>query len=129
MLQRKKNMKRIRIGLKFKGKKIEVEAKRLSKLEMVFGLMFKRREKARALFFNWKNIRIHSCFVFFPFVALWLDTENNVVDMKLVKPFKLGLSSRKSCRRLLEIPLNESYREIVSILVGGKHLKRINSMI
>lgn len=95
------------------------EVKKLSKLGMMKGLMFCRREKAEALLFDKKNIKIHSLFVFFPFLAVWLDDKNEIICKKIVRPFKLFVPSGKSSFKLLEIPMNRKYSKIVKLLVGN----------
>ena len=117
------NKEKIQFG--FQGKKIKLSVKRVSEIGKGIGLMFSSRKKAKALLFEFRNpekTSIHSLFVFFPFIALWLDDKNNVVDFKKVNPFSLHLSSRKPYCRLIEIPINQDYRKIVEILVGGKDL-------
>ncbi|MEK6826879.1 MAG: hypothetical protein AABX99_00140 [Nanoarchaeota archaeon] len=72
--------------------------------------MFSRREKAGILLFDFKEkqkIVIHSFFVFYPFVAIWLDEKNKVIDLKIVKPFTFCVSPKKSCFKLVEIPINK----------------------
>lgn len=119
-------MKKIKIG--FHGEKIEIPFKKVSEVGKGIGLMFSSRKRAKALLFEFKKptkMSIHSFFVFFPFICLWLDNENKVIDFKRVKPFTWHISSRKPYCRLLEIPFNDQYKNILKILVGGKHLKRI----
>ena len=106
--------------LRFKGKNIEINAKVCNNFKKFIGLMFCRREKAKALLFEFKKstqIRIHSCFVFFPFLALWLDKQNKIIDLKIVKPFNWNIFSGKSCQKVIEIPINKKYSRIVKILV------------
>ncbi|MBS3085224.1 DUF192 domain-containing protein [Candidatus Pacearchaeota archaeon] len=107
------------ILLKHKNNKIiignVIEYKGINKF---VGLMFKQREKSSALQFNIPNQAIHSLFVFFPFVAVWLDDKNNVVDSKIVKPFQLYVKSRKPFNKLIEIPLNKKYKEISEKLLN-----------
>ena len=105
-----------KIGLNYKGKKIEIDVKVCNWFEKLSGLMFCRRKKAKALLFDFEKptkIRIHSLFVFFPFIAIWLDNENEVVDLKVVKPFKLSVSSAKPFVKLVEIPINDNYSAIL----------------
>ena len=119
--------KKIQFG--FHDKKIEISVKKFSGIgNFTSGLMFLSRKKAKALLFEFKKperFSITSLFVFFPFIALWLDDKNNVIEMKIVKPFTWHIPSRKPYCRLLEIPFNDKYKDILEILVGGKHLKRI----
>ncbi|MBR9702194.1 hypothetical protein GOV13_04705, partial [Candidatus Pacearchaeota archaeon] len=109
-------------GLKYKGKKFSVDTKSCNWFEKVVGLIFSRRESARALLlFDSKkpiNYGIHSMFVFFPFVAVWLDDKNHVVDMKVVKPFRLSVHSKKPFYKLVEIPINKKYEDVVKKLLA-----------
>ena len=69
------------------------------------------------------RIAIHSFFVFFPFLAIWIDDKNNVVDVKIVNPFKFSVSPKKSFCKLLEIPINKKYLKITNFVVGEKVYK------
>jgi uncharacterized membrane protein (UPF0127 family) len=87
--------------------------------------MFSRREKANALVFEFNKsskMAIHSFFVFFPFLAVWLDEGNNVIEMKKIKSFVPRVSPVKSYSKLLEIPLNKCYDDKVKILVGDRKI-------
>jgi uncharacterized membrane protein (UPF0127 family) len=110
----------------FKGKEVEIPDVRECKgLAMGIGLMFSRREKAKALVFEFDKptrMAIHSFFVFFPFLAVWLDEENNVLEIKRVKSFIPRIYPRKSYSKLVEIPLNECYDDKVKILVGDRKI-------
>ncbi|MEK6880534.1 MAG: hypothetical protein AABY22_13035 [Nanoarchaeota archaeon] len=110
--------------LNYKDKKIEIEGiKRCNFFEKIFGLMFMQRERAEALLFDFKNntrIAIHSYFVFFPFIAIWLNAENRIVDYKLVMPFKGLISPLQEFSKLIEIPINKKYQEVVEVLVGDR---------
>lgn len=88
-------------------------------IKKITGLMFKRREKANALLFDFREstkIGIHSLFVFFPFLAIWLDNENNVVGHKIVYPFVSFTAPDREFSKLIEIPLNKKYEKIFSAL-------------
>ena len=89
-----------------------------SGINKFLGLMFKQREKAPILLFNIKNQAIHSLFVFFPFIAVWLDEANNTVGMGVVKPFKLHVKPKKPFFKLIEIPLNKKYKEVSEKLLN-----------
>ena len=103
-----------------KSKKVEIkDVKKVSLIEEGIGLMFHSRKNCPAMLFEFKNpnkMLIHSLFVFFPFAAIWLDNKNKVVDKKIVKPFRLSISSRKPFYKLLEIPLNKKYKKEIKIL-------------
>ncbi len=111
--------------MKIKIKNKTFEAKKVSEFGKFSGLMFTRRKNAHALVFEFEKptkLAIHSCFVFFPFVAVWSDENNKIIDFSTIKPFRLGISPEKPFCRLIEIPINEKYSEIVQALVGGKDL-------
>jgi uncharacterized membrane protein (UPF0127 family) len=100
----------------YKGKKIKVNAERCSLFEEFKGLMFSKREKAEILLFDFnikQKIRIHSFFVFYDFIAVWLDDKNKVVDIKKVSPFKFCVSPKEACFKLVEIPINSKNKEII----------------
>ena len=87
--------------------------------------MFRRREKSPILLFNLKKpIAIHSFFVFFPFLALWLDNKNNVVEWKIVKPFSIHEKSKKHFSSIIEIPLSRRYHYLVKFIVGMPSAER-----
>ncbi|MGD9276433.1 MAG: DUF192 domain-containing protein [Candidatus Pacearchaeota archaeon] len=84
------------------------------------GLMFKRRKNAKALIFNFKKssrMALTSLFVFFEFLVLWLDERDNVVDMKICKPWKVYINTKKSFSKILEIPKNKKYEKIIKKLI------------
>ena len=106
--------------INFNNKIIDVVGiKECKGLNQVIGLMFSRREKATVLAFSFSKstkMAIHSFFVFFPFLAVWLDERNKVIEMKKVKPFVFKMSSTKPYYRLLEIPFNKKYKRILKFL-------------
>ena len=99
-------------------------------LKRISGLTFTRRSKAKALLFDFKKpvfTSIHSLFVFFDFVAIWLDEKGNVVDLRVVRPWTFSVCPTIKFNKLLEIPINDSYFEVCRSLVGssskGKRFK------
>lgn len=94
--------------------------KKLSEFGKGIGLMFHRREKCPAMLFEFRKptrMRIHSLFVFFPFIAIWTDKNNKVIEMKIVKPFRLSVSCKKPFYKLVEIPINSEYKKEINILL------------
>ncbi len=86
----------------------------------LIGLMFKNKERANALLFSFSKptmAAIHSFFVFFPFVAVWL-LDGKVIEIILVKPFSFHVTPKKAFNQLIEIPMNNSYREVTDFLVA-----------
>ena len=113
-------MKNLKIGLKFEGKKIQIKnIKKLSEFEKGIGLMFRKKEKCPAMLFEFENpvrIKIHSLFVFFPFVTVWLDDKNKIIKKKIVKPFRLWICCEKPFYKLIEIPINKNYKKEIKRL-------------
>ena len=113
------------IYIKRGKKKINLKVHKVSFFGRFSGLMFRTR-KVENLLFEFSedvNYSIHSLFVFFPFLAVWLDKNNNVVDKKIVFPFILSVKTKKMFRKLVEIPLNNENTKIVDFLVGKKRFK------
>jgi uncharacterized membrane protein (UPF0127 family) len=109
----------------YKNKKINMpHVKKLSGIKnFTGGLMFCRREKARAILFEFKNpstFNFTSFFVFFPFVIIWMDKNENILDINVVKPFKWYIPSKKTYFKVLEVPINHFYRRQISSLVGNQ---------
>lgn len=118
-----KLIKKMTIGLD--GRKIELKNVFLEdELGKFIGLMFSQREKAQILLFELKKpIGIHSFFVFFPFIALWLDDKNNVVEWKIVKPFLPYVKPDRNFSKIIEIPVSRRYYDEVKFVVGERFKK------
>jgi len=82
--------------------------------------MFKGKETDNLLFVFDKDTRtpIHSYFVFFSFLAVWLDKNNNALECQIVKPFASVVKPEKKFRKLVELPLNSKNIEIIKFFVG-----------
>lgn len=107
------------VVIHFKKREIGVVAHDCNILEKFVGLMFSRREKAKILLFRLRKkgkIIIHSFFVFYKFIAVWLDEKNRVVDLKICKPFLPYISHKNLADKLVEIPINKKYDDILSRL-------------
>ncbi len=119
-------MKKEIINFNYNGGEISLEVSKVPWWFEGIGLMFSRRKKARALIFDLKNevkMSIHSFFVFFPFVAIWLDKDKKVIDIRKVKSFKFGIPPSRKFRYLIEVPINENYDEVLKIIDGGETFK------
>lgn len=82
--------------------------------------MFSQREEADALLFDFNKptrMAIHSLFVFFSFVSVWLDDKNNVIELRKVKPFTFFVRPQKNFHKLVEIPINNKYKEKFSSII------------
>ena len=110
--------------INFKNKKVNIPVKKVSELGKIIGLMFKKKTTDNLLFeFNKKtSLRIHSYFVFFDFLAIWLDKGNRVLEWKIVKSFTPSIKPKKSFFKLIEIPFNKKNEEIVKSFVGKRKI-------
>ena len=96
------------IKIKYSGKTIKLKIKRTGFFSKGLGLMF-RTSGADNLLFEFKKdlrISIHSFFVFFSFLAIWLDSRNNVLEWRVIGPFCLRATPRENFRKIIEIPFN-----------------------
>ncbi|MAG10874.1 hypothetical protein CMI44_00995 [Candidatus Pacearchaeota archaeon] len=118
----------MKIGLKYKNKNLNLDVKRGNFFQKFWGLMFCRRENAKVLLFDFGKpvkISIHSWFVFFPFVAIWLGEKNKILEIKKIKPFELMICPGGSFHKLVEIPCSRKYYNTVKFLV--EDTKSLNS--
>jgi uncharacterized membrane protein (UPF0127 family) len=102
------------VSFNYRGKRFKIKANTCNSYEKFFGLMFTKKEKAQALLFEFKkpvNLRIHSFFVSFPFTAVWLDKDGRVIEIKKIKPFTIAVGPKEPFKKLLEIPINNRYRD------------------
>lgn len=107
--------------INFNGRSVDVGVRKVGGFGKARGLMFRRRETESLLFeFGRFDRGIHSCFVFFDFLAVWLDEKDNVLDAEVVKPFRLSVGAKKGARKLIEVPINEKNREILQLFVGKR---------
>lgn len=116
-----------RISFNYRKKRVSLNVRVCGFFEKFSGLMFKKRQKAKALLFEFENpsnIKIHSFFVFFPFVAVWLDSKGKVIGARKVRPFTISVSvpENKKFAQLIEIPFNNKYSGIVKFLVGKRKI-------
>jgi len=111
--------------IKYKNKKINISARKVSELEKFSGLMF-RTNKTRNLLFGFKKdirLSIHSIFVFFKFLIIWLDKDNKVLEYQIVNPFTVAVKPKKPFRKLLELPLNKENSQVIKFIVGKETFK------
>ncbi len=111
----------MKIQIKTKNRKISLNVRKCCFFGRFRGLMFRNREKSEALLFELnkkKRLSLHSFFVFFPFLVLWLDDKNSVLDSRKCRPFEFRINSEKKFSRIIEIPLNNKNKQIWKLLVG-----------
>jgi len=106
--------------LRLNGKRIEIKSvERCASLWSQFcGLMFRRKENAPSLLFEFNEERrtsIHSLFCPL-FLAIWLDEKNKILEHRMIKPFKFHIKPCKKAKKLLEIPLNSRNSKITNFI-------------
>ncbi len=115
-------MKRKKICIILNKKKICLNVVNRSFFQMFRGLMFYTREKAPILLYESNNPKldgIHSWFVFFDFLAIWVDGNNNVLKIQRIKPFQNYINCKKSWKKLIEVPISKKYDDKIKLLVGN----------
>ena len=120
-------MKTKKVGLILNKEKILFDLQICNYFGKIRGLMFRKKEKATALLFEFGKptyLAIHSFFVFFPFYALWLDDKNKIIKIEKIKPFRFKIKPVNPFVKLIEVPINSRYSEIVRIL--DEHYKDLN---
>jgi len=121
-------MKLKKITLIFKSKRIPLSIKNCNFLEMSKGLMFTNKEKTNALLFEFKKERkiiIHSFFVFYPFLAIWCDEKNKILEIKKVYPFSFTIIPKFSSKKLIEIPINKKYEGLIQNFINFPSIRKI----
>ena len=111
-----------KVILNHNGKKITLSLKKANFLRKGFGLMFCPRKRASALLFDFKkpvDFILTSLFVFFSFIAIWIGEDGKVIEIKVIKPFRSSIKSPKNFKRLIEIPINKKYGEVLELLVDN----------
>jgi len=75
------------------------------------GLMFIPKSKAEPVMFEFEKdteAAIHMFFVFFPCKLIWKDSDDNIIETRMVKPWQFNIRPDKPFRKLIEIPLIEN---------------------
>lgn len=106
--------------IKSGGNSINIPVRELKTLgAKTLGLMFRNKDYDNLYFdFGYKSRHaIHSFFVFFDFLAIWLNEKNNVVSWEIVRPFNALVQPKKPCRKLIEVPLNKKNKRILAFFV------------
>lgn len=107
-------------SFKYRGKKISIGVEDCNTFGKFRGLMFRRKEEARALLFDFKrpvSLRLHSLFVFFPFIAVWIDGRGKVIGARKIPPFSFSAMPKKPFRKIIEIPDNTKYKKEITGLM------------
>lgn len=105
------------IGVFLGSRVLKIPVRKVGFLERGIGLMFSSKNAGNLLFEFSKSSRpaITSIFVFYPFLAVWLDDYNRVVDYFVVRPFTLSVRSKTNCKKLIELPINTKNKQLLSV--------------
>jgi len=103
----------------YENRKINLHVREVGFFGKIWGLMFSSKEHENLLFSFNKSTRIaiHSFFVFYSFLAVYLDNKNRVLEFRIVKPFDFHVKPRKVFRKLVEIPLNSRNKRIIATFI------------
>jgi len=109
-----------RVKISYRGKEILINAEECSLLGKFRGLMFRSSSTSPLLFsFSGKRrIALHSMFVFFDFLVIWLDEKNNAIGFRIAEPFEPLILPPKKCSRIIEIPIHSGNRKEIEFFVG-----------
>ncbi len=110
------------IVVNFKGRKIKLNVTETGPIRQGIGFTFRTRNTDCLLFDFKKEVyergALTSFFVFFPFLALWLDKNNGVLEHKIIKPWILSILPSKPFRKVVEVPISPKNRKIIDFFVG-----------
>ncbi len=109
-------MGNLRVGLRYKNQTIFLNAKKCGYFGKIFGLMFRKKKNAEILLFDFgkkTRIPLHSFFVFFPFLAVWADDKNKVIEARIVRPFEFDVKPKKDFLSVVEIPISNNHRKTI----------------
>ncbi len=112
----------------FKNQKIfNVNVVRMNFFTQFIGLMFTFKNTKIRLFSYSKNsnARIHSWFVFYSFLIVWLDDKKRIIAWKKVFPFTSCVAPPKNFRHFIEIPFNSSNKQILLNFMSKNEIKNI----
>ena len=112
-------MKKENFCFEYLGKEKIIEVSKVPWFKEGLGLMFSSKKKAQILLFDLKKnskLGIHSFFVRFPFIAIWINENKKVVEIKKILPYRGLIKPKKSFRYLIEIPLIRRYDAVIKKL-------------
>ena len=121
--------KKKRVSFSLGKKKTYLDTKLVPFWYEGFGLMFTKLNSASALFFSYKfssRMTIFSSFIPYEFLAVWINSSNKIVGIKVVKRGESGIEPGVKFNRLIEIPMSKKYFKINSFILDNKlHMDKI----
>lgn len=118
----------VNLKVRFRKKIIDIDVKHTGFIRRGTGLTFRTRNTSNLLFEFGKEVswqgNLTSYFVFFPFLTLWLDKKNNVIDYRVIKPFIMTIRQKKKFFRIVEMPINKKNEALLVRFIGKDELRR-----
>lgn len=104
-------------NFKYKGKNFDMDVEECENyFSRARGLIFRKKSKPLLFMFGKQTKQaIHSLFCI-PFIAVWFNGDN-VMDIKIVEPWKISVFPCGKFNRLLEIPINDDNFNPVKFLI------------
>ena len=107
----------VNFSFKYKNKKFNIDVKECRTVfQKMSGLMFRKKSSALLFIFNkLVNEPIHSFFCV-EFIAIWFN-KGKIIDIKLVKPWKISIKPTGKFDKFLEIPSNNKNFDTLRLLI------------
>jgi uncharacterized membrane protein (UPF0127 family) len=104
----------VNFNFELEGKKFNIEVEECKTIfQRASGLMFRKKSKPLLFIFPNENKQpIHSFFCK-SFIAIWFN-KDKIVDVKIVKPWKISVIPNHNFDKLLEIPDNDIHYKVIS---------------
>lgn len=97
-------------------KKLSTEVNEMKGLWKGIGLMWRSKNTSNLLFTfdRPSRVALTSLFVFFPYVAVWLDSKKRIIESRVSRPFELSFQPKRNASYLIELPLNARNEDLLS---------------
>ena len=107
----------VKFIFKYKKKKFNIDVCECRTVfQKMSGLMFRKKSPALLFIFNKKNnSAIHSFFCV-EFITIWFN-KGKIIDIKLVKPWKISIKPIGKFDKFLEIPSNKKDFNDIRLLI------------
>ena len=108
------------VSFSFGKKEIKLKTRLVPFWYEGFGLMFTKLNTAKSLLFSYKfssRMTLFSSFIPYEFLAVWVNSGNKIVGMKIVKRGESGVEPGVKFNRLIEIPLSKKFSLVTSFLL------------
>jgi len=118
------------VSFSFGKKEIKLKTRLVPFWYEGFGLMFTKLNTAKSLLFSYKfssRMTLFSSFIPYEFLAVWVNSGNKIVGMKIVKRGESGVEPGVKFNRLIEIPLSKKFSLVTSFLLKNiSNFSKIN---